>query len=166
MFTRIRKSSSFANVLALLALFVALGGTAWAVEKNSVESKHILNETVRSKDVKDDGVKPRDVKLECGNGQTLIRGLCFDSTARAPVSSVYVASDNCRTGGGWLPDVLQLRSTRDELELGNGPTAQYTDSRFNNGNGSRTITVQDSGGTIEIGTSEDRPYTCVFEPLD
>jgi hypothetical protein len=39
--------------LALLALFIALGGTAWALETNSVKSRHIA----------DGQVKPRDLGL-------------------------------------------------------------------------------------------------------
>lgn len=37
--------------VALLALFVALGGTALALERNSVRSKHIVNNTVKGVDV-------------------------------------------------------------------------------------------------------------------
>jgi len=37
--------------LALLALFVALGGTAYAIESNSVRSKHIVDGQVKPKDL-------------------------------------------------------------------------------------------------------------------
>jgi hypothetical protein len=41
-----------ANFIAYLALFLALSmGTAWALEKNSVKSKHIVNEQVKGKDL-------------------------------------------------------------------------------------------------------------------
>jgi hypothetical protein len=48
--------------LALFALFIALGGTAWALEANSVESKHIVNDTVKSRDVRDDNLTGKDFK--------------------------------------------------------------------------------------------------------
>lgn len=59
------------NIIAYLALFVALGGTAYAAEKigtkdikdGAVRSKQIGDNRVRSKDIKDGtGVKSRDVK--------------------------------------------------------------------------------------------------------
>ncbi len=59
------------NIIAYLALFVALGGTAYAAEKigtrdikkGAVKSKQIGDDGVRSKDIKDGtGVKSRDLK--------------------------------------------------------------------------------------------------------
>ena len=37
--------------LAFLALFIALGGTAWALQANSVKSKHIVNGQVKPQDL-------------------------------------------------------------------------------------------------------------------
>jgi hypothetical protein len=37
--------------IGLLALFIALGGTAWAIENNSVKSKHIANGQVKEEDL-------------------------------------------------------------------------------------------------------------------
>ena len=42
--------------LAFLALFIALGGTAWAIEANSVKSKHIVNGQVKEADLGNDAV--------------------------------------------------------------------------------------------------------------
>lgn len=56
---------SHATIVAYLALFTALAGGAYAVqkaEKNSVVSKSIKNNQVKSKDLKDNGVKGKDVK--------------------------------------------------------------------------------------------------------
>jgi hypothetical protein len=52
---------SYAKVAATLALFVALGGTAWALGINSVKSKHIAPNAVRSSDIKDGAVKTGDL---------------------------------------------------------------------------------------------------------
>ncbi|CAN5480950.1 hypothetical protein BH10ACT11_BH10ACT11_00210 [soil metagenome] len=52
--------------IGLLALFIALGGTAYAVTtapRNSVVSKSIRSNAVRSSDVKDRGLGPDDLKL-------------------------------------------------------------------------------------------------------
>jgi hypothetical protein len=53
MIGRIRSRVSSAHVIALIALFVALAGTAWALEKDSVKSRHIVDNKVKSKDLKD-----------------------------------------------------------------------------------------------------------------
>ena len=57
--TRIRTRLTFANAVSLTALFVALGGGAYAVstaEKNSVVSKSIKNGQVKNKDLAADAV--------------------------------------------------------------------------------------------------------------
>jgi hypothetical protein len=59
------------NVIAALALFVALGGTAWALATDSVKSKHIVDDAVKSADLKDDGVKSADLKDETVTGDDL-----------------------------------------------------------------------------------------------
>src|SRR2546429_7676259 len=49
--SRIRRHLSFASVVSLLALFIALGGTAWGVANNSVGSKQIRNGQVKKVDL-------------------------------------------------------------------------------------------------------------------
>jgi hypothetical protein len=50
-------------VVALVALFVAIGlGTAWAIERNSVKSKHIKDNAIKGVDVGDDQLTGDDVK--------------------------------------------------------------------------------------------------------
>ena len=54
----------YANVMATLALFVALGGTGYAVSqlpKNSVKAKQIAKNAVGTSELKDNKVKGRDV---------------------------------------------------------------------------------------------------------
>ena len=51
------------NAIAYLALFLALGGgVAWAVERNSVKSKHIANRTIKPVDVKPNSLTGKQVK--------------------------------------------------------------------------------------------------------
>ena len=61
---RIRSSISFANVVALLALFVALGGGAYAATSlaaNSVGSVQLRDGGVRSPDIRNGTVAPQDL---------------------------------------------------------------------------------------------------------
>ena len=50
------------NVVGYIALFFALGlGTAWALERDSVKSKHVQDESLKGKDVKDEKLTGADV---------------------------------------------------------------------------------------------------------
>ena len=55
-----RKHLTFANVTSLMALFVALGGTSYAV--STIGTKEIKNNSVRSIDVRNGQLTSRDVK--------------------------------------------------------------------------------------------------------
>ena len=62
---KIRQRLSYANVVATLALFVALGGSSYAavqLKKNSVRSKHIKNGQVKRADLARNAVKSDKVK--------------------------------------------------------------------------------------------------------
>jgi hypothetical protein len=60
MLKRIRSRITYGNVVATLALFVALGGTSYAVTK--IGSKEIRNNSVRSKDIRNNDVRSRDIR--------------------------------------------------------------------------------------------------------
>jgi hypothetical protein len=62
---RIRHHLTYANVMATFAVFVVLGGGAYAafrLPKNSVRSRNIKNGEVKSPDVKDNGLTGTDIK--------------------------------------------------------------------------------------------------------
>ncbi len=60
---RIRERLTFANVVSCFALFIALGGGAYAItlKKNSVKSKQIKNGQVKTADLADGGVGAVDL---------------------------------------------------------------------------------------------------------
>ena len=60
MFTMLRSRATFSNVVALLALFVALSGTSYAV--TTFDSKKIKNNTIRSVDIKNRTIRGVDIK--------------------------------------------------------------------------------------------------------
>ncbi len=49
-------------MLAFIALLIALGGSAYALKRNSVSSKQVKNESLTGKDVKNDSLKGKDVR--------------------------------------------------------------------------------------------------------
>jgi len=68
--TVLRRRLSYGNVVATLALFVALGGTSYAVlhvssddvVDNSLRSRDVRNGTLLSRDLRDRSVRARDVR--------------------------------------------------------------------------------------------------------
>lgn len=59
----VRKHITLANCLAITALFVALGGVAWAaLPKNSVTSRSIKDNQIQSRDIKNGAVNGVDVR--------------------------------------------------------------------------------------------------------
>jgi len=82
---------SYANVMATAAVFIALGGTAWALQANSVGTKQLKNNAVTAKKVKKSAVTTAKIKnnavtaakLACkGNGpdDVMVRAgsVCID----------------------------------------------------------------------------------------
>jgi hypothetical protein len=67
-----RRQVSFANLTALLALFVALGGSSYAAL--SVGSKQIANNSVRSKDLRNNDVRGRDIRKGTVRGTDVRNG--------------------------------------------------------------------------------------------
>jgi hypothetical protein len=58
---KIPRRLTSAHVLAALALFIALGGSALAVSKNSIKSKHVKDASITGADVRDDALTGADV---------------------------------------------------------------------------------------------------------
>jgi hypothetical protein len=81
---RIRRHLSYANVMATLALLVALGGGAYAIER--VSSREIVNGTIRSIDLKNrKAVRAADVKRDGLRGEQ-IDERTIDAASFAPVA--------------------------------------------------------------------------------
>lgn len=91
------------NVVGYIALFIALGGTAWAankidseqIKRGAVQSKHIDNGQVKSKDIRDGkGVKSKDVKDGTLTGDDVGDGsLGGTDLADGSITGTQVAAD-------------------------------------------------------------------------
>jgi hypothetical protein len=73
--SRLRKHATFSNVVALLALFIALGGAAYAGSK--ISGKTIKNGTIPKKKLKANVLKGLDVCPT--NAPTNISGICVSA---------------------------------------------------------------------------------------
>jgi hypothetical protein len=68
MVSAFRRKLTFSNVVALLALFVALGGSAYAVSKNSVGTKQLKSSAVHSSDIANGAVTTKKIKNDAVTG--------------------------------------------------------------------------------------------------
>lgn len=115
--------------VALLALFVALGGTALALERNDVKSRHIAPGEVKVSDTND------RLRLKCPGGTRYFEGACIENAARAD-ATFTTARDDCLDESRRLPSASELRLFRHEpgialtdgewtsdIPVGGGPTA-------------------------------------------
>ena len=62
MLAKLRSCLTYANVMATVAVFVALGGTSYAIATGSIGSREIENNSVGTKDLRNNGVRGRDVR--------------------------------------------------------------------------------------------------------
>jgi hypothetical protein len=112
--SRFRKSLSYSNVTATAALFVALGGTSYAVigvgsddvVNNSLRSSDLRDNTVRSKDIRDRTIRARDVRRD---------GLGGGVVKEASLGRVPRAADSERVGGATAEN-LRIRCPSDTLQ--------------------------------------------------
>jgi hypothetical protein len=93
-----RKLPSPATLIALLALFAALGGSAVALKgKNTVDSGDVKNGQIKSKDLKDGNVTGKDVKDDS------LTGADIDESSLAVDVPREVIPISLRIGGGSPP---------------------------------------------------------------
>jgi len=139
--TNIRKKLSYANVMASVAVFAALGGGAFAATqkaaKDTVVSSSIKNGKVKSSDLKDGGVGIGDLAAdsvgaaalrdgEVGSAELANGGVSGEDVADDGLTGADLAGDSV-TGGdvdegtlGTVPDASQLGGVTPEQYLSYG----------------------------------------------
>jgi hypothetical protein len=113
--TSLREHLSYSNVTATAALFVALGGTSYAVISvdsddvvdNSIRSADLQNNSVRSKDLRDRTIRARDLRRD-GLGGGVVKESALGRVPRAVEAE--------RVGGATAPD-LRVGCPADTLAL-------------------------------------------------
>ena len=111
---------SHATVVAYLALFVALGGSAYAVTR--VGSRQIVDNSIRSKDLRDNGVRGRDVRNGSLGGDDL-RADSVSGFQVAGLTGADVAPDSL-TGS----DIADLETSDGVVKLDPGQSAVLFES--------------------------------------
>ena len=85
MLAALRSRLTYANVMATIAVFVALGGSSVAavsMHANSVGSGAIKNDSVRSRDVKDGALRGDDIKNKSIKGRDLVANSITSRTVK------------------------------------------------------------------------------------
>jgi hypothetical protein len=176
--------------LALVALFVALGGSSYAalkvngsqIENRSISGKKLKRNTLGGVTIKESrlGKVPRarradrlgsltssDLKVRCGPGLVPVSGVCAEPGTRA-AAAYGVARIECDAVGRRLPSYEELANLVSGSDIDLGAGGELTSSVFVTSPGSlKVVTVQDKAGTADSVPSTAagaRPFRCVAYP--
>jgi hypothetical protein len=156
MLQRMRSQLKFANVIAVIALFVALGSGAYAA--GLITGKQIKNNSVKGKDVKESSLVGVD---KCpANAATRTQDICVGGLNAA--TDWDVAARDCLNKGLRLPDLGEA------LLISNKVTVPYiwtTDIADVNPASLRVVARTDDTGFSRIATSPKTgpvAYVCML----
>jgi hypothetical protein len=175
---KIKERLTYANLMATVAVFVALGGSAVAAKlalpKNSVTSKAVKNGSLKGIDLAKgtitgdivakntltgDNINQGSLALPCPSGTTKAAGICFDSTERAS-QGLDGAMTTCGQANRYLPTVGELRTLHVQAGFSvNGEQASDFAA-----DASHSALGSDSGIAISNDTSFARPFRCAVVP--
>jgi hypothetical protein len=112
----IRKHLSYSNVTATAALFIALGGTSYAVIR--IDSRDVVNNSLRSTDVRNNSLRSRDIRDRTLRARDLRRNaLGGDVVKESALGQVPRAAEAERVGGLTASE-LHVRCPSDTLAKG------------------------------------------------
>jgi hypothetical protein len=181
-----------ALVIAVIALFVAMGGTGYAALK--VTGKNVKNGSLSGKDVKKNSLTGKQIAesklakvpkakladsaasaanadkldghdVKCPAFTRVFLGKCWDLQIQAP-RNVYAAASECGKRGGSLPAVLELREFGLQADVNLGEKDDGSDHLSSDVSDDdaqlEVMTAEEGGGIAAITTNLSRPYRCVF----
>ena len=180
MMREIRKHLSYANVMATIAMVLALGGaTALAaghLKKNTVTSKSIKNGAVKTADLKGSAVTgakiadgavgigdaDKSLHLQCPGGTQYLQGACIRNDPNGTANWTNAQLD-CQNQGGRLPNVSELMTlAKRGVVFG---AREFTDVISISGSTLLSETVFSGGNFIQLEpTANPTQYRCVFDP--
>ncbi len=155
----LKQHLTYANVIATLALFLALGGASYAAIKlpaNSVGSKQIKDGAVTSADIKNHSIRSGDFKGGLPSGPRGPRGPQGDKGAAAAKYWAHISGGTNPTvlhSSGGI-DVSRPTGTTAQVSFPDDVSACATVLTIDNGAGGRDIrkTSNSSGKTVVVST--------------
>jgi hypothetical protein len=166
---KVKSRITYANVMATIAVFVALGGGAYAAataKKNSVTSKSVKNGTIQGIDVAKDTLTGNNINessltvvATCPSDTTKAAGICFDSTERAS-QGLDGAMTTCGQANRFLPTMAELRT----LHLVAGVSVNGEQASDIAADTSHSALGANSGLSVSNDTSFARAFRCAVVP--
>jgi hypothetical protein len=177
-----------AMVIACLALFVAIGGGAYAaakidtedirseavtgpkIAKRTIKGNRVAPDTLKGKKIQEDtlGTVPNadtvDGKhADCDGGRILFLGQCWDNAPRAAQTWIPAAAE-CSTAGGYLPPADQLRGFQQAGNTLAGTDEWTSDiTEVPSLNTPHAVTVSNAGAiNFSNGGADSKGFHCVF----
>ena len=127
----IRRHLTYANVMSTIAVFVVMGGSAYALAKHSVGTKQLKNKAVTTKKIKNGAVTGS--KIAAGAVTPTSFNVTVASTTAAPITPTNVggATATCPAGkkaiaGGGLSDSTNNGAYIEDSRPVNGTTGAPT----------------------------------------
>lgn len=189
-----RRHLTFANTTSLLALFIALSGTSYAIVTNSVGTREIKNNSVRSTDVRNGTLRGKDIKesslgavpharssdrvggksasrltVRCPVGTRSNMGSCIETTAR-PAQAYGSAKVACETVNRRLPMHQELEGYGDDSPTALAPGGELTASVYPGDPVSeplKVLIITSAGGAVDVVPNTfagSRQFRCVANP--
>lgn len=91
----LKRRPSPAMVIALIALFVAMGGVSYGVATGSIDSRELKNNTVKSGDLKNNDIRGKDIRSSTIGGSDVasntLKGADIDESSLGKVPSATSA---------------------------------------------------------------------------
>lgn len=148
-------------MVATIALFIALGGGAYAigVGRNSVGSKQLKPGAVKLKDT------ATSLRLKCPGGTRYHEGACIEVGQRGN-GTIIDAIDGCNGAGRRLPDAAELLGFAREpgITVGPAPTVEWAAGLDSAPAGLQSAAVTEQGSQVLLVTdpaSDVHAYRCV-----
>jgi len=175
--------------LALLALFVALGGSSYAalqirgsqIENRSISGKKLKRNTLGGVTIKESRLgkvrrarradrlgklSSSDLRLHCPPSTEPVSGVCAEVSTR-PTTAYGIARIECDAAGRRLPTYEELANLVSGAGFGVAPGGELTSSVYVSGPDLRVVTVVDDAGSagsvVSTGTGARR-FRCVAYP--
>jgi len=166
------------NVVGYVALFMMLGGAAYALPgKNVVDKNDLKKNVVKTKNVKNGaittdklaanaatGAKVAEESLDftCPAGERDAVTVCFDGADRS-AGAWAAAAEDCADEGGTLPSITDWLGAVDHLGL-SAPFQEYwTSIKYEDGGAAKAMIFRASTGiSFSDGDNTSHVYRCAF----
>jgi hypothetical protein len=156
------------NAIALIALFVALGGSSYAalringsqIENRSISGSKLKRNTLGRATIKESrlskvprarradrlgGKTARDLRLRCPVNTEPVSGVCAETGTRT-AAAYGIARIECGLAGRRLPTYEELANLVSGAGFSVPLGGELTSSAYLSGTQLRVVTVQDEGG--------------------